>query len=1077
MLNLYQSNQMSALANAFCERAGDVNDPFLPTTVIVQSFGLGQWLKLQLAEHQGIAANIDCVLPATFLWRLYQSMVPEAREMGDSPFDRHRLAWRMMRLIGASPPEADNVARYLEGPGNSDLRRYQFASELSSLFDEYLMYRPDWMLQWQRASTDATAVGAGTDDHWQAALWRELLADMPGRESLHRAALHQRVIRRLREDGQQQWQQLSIFGLSTLPPLQLETFEVLAQTIDVDIYFLNPSEHYWGDIVSDKEKARRSIRSLVAEPQSRLSDEDYLETGNPLLASLGKQGREYLELLLESSNADSAEYFSEHTSGRALDYVRNDILNLTYGGEFGSGTMPTPVALADSSIQVHACHSRLREVEVLFDEIQRTIAANPDIRLHDIIVMVPDIADYAPFIDAVFSGLMYRISDRSSLAVSGLLNSFLSLLALPESRLTGPQVMDLLEVPAIMRRLELEVGELETLRHWIAEAGIRWEINGASKQTSWGLPPENQNSWQFGLDRLLLGFAMTPEQGTWQQVLPMEISPADAALIAKLSEFIELLDSYRTQLRSSHPMQAWQSLIAAMVADFYAPTGAETLEVDQLMAAAESLATYAADSQHEAPVSRELVLHALNEELSGSDSGAGFISGGITFATLVPMRSIPFRMVALLGLNDGEYPRDVRPHSFDLMSQDKPRRGDRSKRLDDRYLFLEAILSAEDVFYVSYIGKSAQDNKDRPPSVVASEWLAYLDAVFTHDFTHEHALQPFNPRYYQGDHRQTFSTQWYEAMHNPEAPQPFLDGPLASIDTQPAEVLSAEALIRFFQHPARYFLQQRLGVWLEQTDTSLQDTESFELDALERYQLANEALDTIMQARDLATFREQISGAGRVMAGPIGRQQLAQEINRAQMIAQTATGYRSQTPQTINKTLTVDGVDLQINAVMHDEHLLHYQVGTLKARQLLAIWIRHLCVSASDVDATSISIAKNSKKDEAQVSVLPPLAADSALAALGQLLSLYRAGLAMPPFLPPETCHAFATSFLKDADQSQSAAVEQARRIWHNTQVGSESQDRYWQRLFDTADPFDDGFATQTLAIWTPLLEQLNDSI
>ena len=464
---------MSELARAFCARNALFNDPFEPLTVVVQSFGLGQWLKLQLSDYHGISSNVDCILPATFLWKLYQSLIPETQRLNESPYDRHRLTWRIMRLLKANPGLAGEIDTYLTGAGDKDLRLHQLAAELALLFDEYLMYRPDWILQWQNQRRELTGHEA-----WQADLWRIIQGDLQGNQGLHRATLHQRVLQSLaRQSNSQQpkatRKRISIFGLSTLPPLQLQTFEALAESTEVDIYFLNPCAHYWGDIVSEKDKARRSIRSLLSTDEP-LIDEDYLEVGNPLLSSLGKQGREYLELLLESNQVHSEELFLDLEEDTALDVVKNDILNLTFGGEFGAECQPTQRQFNDTSIQIHICHSRLREVEVLHDQIRHAIKQSPALRLNDILVMVPDVAEYAPFIQSVFSGsLAYRIADRSSVENSTLLSSFMNLLKLPELRLSGPEVMDLLEVPAIMRHFELTQENLETISYWVEESGIR----------------------------------------------------------------------------------------------------------------------------------------------------------------------------------------------------------------------------------------------------------------------------------------------------------------------------------------------------------------------------------------------------------------------------------------------------------------------------------------------------------------------------------------------------------------------------------------------------------------------------
>lgn len=1069
MLNLFQSNQMRELAGAFCDRNDTGHpDPFAPTTVVVQSFGLGQWLKLQLAERQGIAANIDCILPAAFLWQLYQNLIPELKLTRESPYERHRLVWRIMRLLRANPGLSGAVNNYLAGPGDADLRLYQLASELTLLLDEYLMYRPDWIQAWESEEHEASG-----HEQWQRDLWRLVQQDLKSSSYLHRAELHRRAMKQLGSADNLPWQRLSIFGHSTMPPLQLETFRALAQQCEVDIYFLNPCEHYWGDIVSEKDLARRSVRGLI-NPDEPMTDEDYLEVGNPLLSSLGKQGREMLEMLLDTPEVQSTESFLRGDDERALDFVKNDILDLTFGGEFGFGELPNKQAHRDNSLQVHICHSRMREVEALKDELLRQIDADPSLKLSDILVMVPDIADYAPFIHSAFSREMtYRLADTSSLDQSSILKTFITLLKLPESRFSGPQVMDLLEVPAVMRKLEMHPEDLETIAYWINGAGIRWELDGNSKSSFWSLPTEQQNSWRFGLDRLLLGFAMEEAQDAWQNILPFDVAPSEISLLGKLCDFIDLLASYREQLVEAHKAADWLNLVTSMVSDFFEPTGNENLDVSQLLEVTEELVTRAESADYEDTLSRQLISHAIEKTLTGADQRAGFISGGITFATLVPMRSIPFRVVCLLGMNDAEYPRDIRPHSFDLVAASDHRKGDRSKKLDDRYLFLEALLSAGDLFYVSYVGRGIRDDKERPPSVVVQEWLDYLNAVFETPRIAHHALQPYNPKYFQGDALQSFSEQWYQALTTETQHED--DGFLAInlTDDETSKLDSVQQLASYYRHPAKYFLQQRLGVYLDSNEVELQDTESFELDHLERFQLADAALDQMVNNQDVEQFHERILKSGQVLPGDVGRQHLAREIQRARNIMEAVSPYLREERREVN--LDIELADSLIRfspGNMFGNRLVHYRAGRLRARQRLEAWVSHLAANITEPGTESVFIFRGDD-DQAETKHLGAMDDNEARHLLESMVQGYFEGITHPPFLPAEASFDYAEQFLKHGDQDR--ALFAARRNWDRSQPGSEGQDRYWQRLYRTPEAFDDTFAETALTLWQPIMERFTD--
>ena len=1061
MLKLYQSNQMSVLAAHFCDQNQQFVDPFEAQTVVVQSFGLGQWLKIKLAEHHGISCNVDCVLPATFLWRLYQSVIPDAASLSESPFTSDRLTWRIMRLIKENPGLSSAIDNYLANAGDADLRLNQLSQEIALLFDEYLMYRPNWILDWSKDDTSR-------DGHaeWQAKLWKLILDDTTSFKNLHRAALHKEALRQLGTGTHESLpRKISVFGLSSMPPLQLQTFEALAQHVEVEIYYLNPCAHYWGDIVSVKDKARRSIRSLI-EHSEPLIDEDYLEIGNPLLASLGKQGREYMEMLLESSQVQSEEIFVELPNDSALNHVKNDILDLTFGGEFADTALPTPVDLLDSSIQIHVCHSRMREVEVLHDEILRALKADYDMALNDIIVMVPDITSYAPYIKSVFTrSLSHRVSDQPNLE-STLINSFLTLLKLPESRFTGPEIIDLLETPAVMRRFELTQHHLETIAHWINESGIRWEVSGEKKASNWQVPGDHHNTWEFGLDRLLLGFAMSSNDGLWQGTLPFDLSPSESQLLGKLCNIIEQLEDYRAKLTEDRSLTEWQELLHGLIDGFFEPRTEEILDLNVIFQAIEKLTADATDSEYTDVVSTPLVSDLLRQAFTSSDSRAGFISGGITFATLVPMRSIPFRMVCLLGMNDGEYPRDIRPHSFDLIADNPAQKGDRSKKLDDRYLFLESLLSAQKLFYVSYIGKGIRDNKDRPPSVVINEWINYLQHVFNNLRPVEHALQPFNPKYFLGDDQQSFHTGWYQALEAEYQPKPFVTNELEADESLRCSSISQ--LGSFFRHPGKFFLQQRLGVYLEQDEFTLKDVESFELDNLEKFAIADAALARLVEGSDLNDFRETIKHTGQLLSGKFGEQQLDREIDRASSIYDELTGYLTEVPGNIRTEIQLAGTSLHLHLDnLYGQELVSYRASQLRARQLLIVWINHLAANASgnEIASTCLSINKG-KVETLRIAVL-----DSATATdhLTLLLSLYDQGTSKALFLPPSASDAFASQYQTEPD----SALSKALKDWHSVQPGAESLDRYWQRLFEAPTAFDEHFQSNAVAVWQPLREAI----
>ena len=1108
MLQLLQSNSMTTLVDVFCARTRDqVTDPFEPAVVLVQSYGIGQWLKFQTAERAGIAANIDCRLPADFIWQLYQWLLPSEGLEACSYFQREQLTWHLMQLLEAQDDEVfAPIKHYLNGDGDPQLRRFQLAAQIADLFDQYLVYRPDWIQQWESNQPD-TLLNTLPDPVWQAPLWRLLRA---GTTEAHRADLHQqlmKVLANLTVRPPQLPQRISIFGLSALPPMHLATFQALGQWLEVDIYFLNPCAHYWGDIVSEKDLARRSVRQLsLTSPAT--ADDDFLELGNPLLSSMGKQGREFFELLIEAEALQSAEAFAPRAEHSALAAIQNDVLNLEYGGAFGSATEDAensapgqlPIDAADRSIQIHNCHSKLREIEILFDQLLGIFAARPDIKPSDVIVMTPDIAEYSAYIQSVFKDqLYYALADRGLSQESTILLAFETLLALPESRLTSTDIMDLLEVPAIALKLDLAEADLVSIGGWIRDTNIRWEFSGEDKTNRWQLPATQSNTWTFGLERLLLGYAMEAEQGLHQNRLPFDIAAGDGELLGRLCDFINLLQTYRQRLAEPQNTADWVNSVNQMILDFFTPQGDEELDIDAVREALLLLRDQTTAAGFEQPMSARLLRHWLGAQLAQPRPARGFLSGGITFATLVPMRSIPFKVVCLLGMNDNAYPRNDNAASFNLMAHDAYRKGDRSRRVDDRYLFLEALLAAQDYLYISYEGRSVKTNKDKPPSVLVSELTHYLSQVFHQDFITQHPLQPFSPAYFdpQKPELQSFQRLWYDALHDNSGAPITPDATTATAAVMPADPGFIDTLLaddpalmptdlqqlqQFFRNPARFYLNQRLGIYFPAEDEALADTEPFSLDPLTRYHITDTALQTLINGESIEHWRQQVSASGALIPGTLGEQVLSQQLNRAKRVHEALdlapmhslqAHLKLQIPLEFTTAITLDNhtETLTINGTI--EHLqgatvLQYRAATQRRRQTLNAWIEHLFLNALDrgpYASRLISLDANNKAVEYRLVALAPALARQHLTTLVQL---YILGLRQPLcFLPELSGIWYETS---QAGKSPAECLDKIAESWQTDRPGSERLDPAFKRLFDFPADADDNFATYANSVYAPLL-------
>ncbi|PSF13542.1 exodeoxyribonuclease V subunit gamma [Marinobacter fuscus] len=885
--------------------------PLQSETFLVQSNGIAQWLKLALAESPGdehsagglgIAAGMDFLFPARFIWQAYRAVLPEGEVPEQSPFDKHQLVWRLYRMLPKLVGQDDAfapLARFLEGT-DTELRNFQLAEKIADLFDQYQVFRADWLAAWEAGrNTLTTARGEekplSAETLWQPLLWRALVADVDTQAHTSRSQIHTRFM----EQGQHLAApanparlppRIVVFGVSSLPRQALEALYVLSRFSQVVLCVHNPCQFYWADIISDRELLTAERKRGKAHPLLSGLDDDHLhQHANPLLAAWGKQGRDYIRLLDEFDNPEDyqarfqtsgqkIDIFSDHGDAEApqlLHQLQNDIHNLTPLLEIRKQQRLVDPA-QDHSLVFHSAHSAQREVEILHDQLLAAFNADPTLRPRDVMVMVPDINVYAPHIQAVFGRyeagrkrhIPFTISDQGQRHHEPVLIALETLMSLPRSRFGVSEILSLLEVPGVRARFDIAEDDIPLARQWVEGANIRWGLHGAHRQ-SLDLPAAlERNTWQAGLQAMLLGYSMGEDEA-WAEVEPYgEIGGLQASLAGKLADFVHQLETLWQALQTSRSPEHWEALFSDMLAQFFhRVTGTDLLLLNRFR---RQLEQWLDDAQAAGLAEQPLPLNIVRDVLlQGLDEGGlnqRFLAGKVNFATLMPMRAIPFRRVCLLGMNDGDYPRSRPPVDFDLMAQDY-RPGDRSRREDDRYLFLEAILSAREQLYISWVGRSIRDDSERPPSVLIGQLQDHLDSLWqvtrqadvpcTRALTTRHPLQPFSRDYFplangqgEGDEQQprpladilqarrlfTYEREWRsahgaEAGEQGQAPLPF----------QPLEEpISLNDLAGFLKKPIDSFYQRRLQVRFDEVDDEDTDTENFELTGLDRWRLDNE---------------------------------------------------------------------------------------------------------------------------------------------------------------------------------------------------------------------------------------------
>lgn len=1053
----------------------DPVSPFADEIIVVQSLGMERWVRQQLALQLGCAASLRLPFPAAFCRDLSGSLRPG--EAIDESFEQDRLVWRLFSLLGerslSDDPANAMLVDYL-GDGDAS-RRYGLARRLAASFDEYRLYRPQMLLDWESGGGEQWgSVASENYLRWQRNLWVKLVGDtrpahfarwfLSTIEQLERAAA---VPEGLPE-------RISVFGISTLPPLFVRLLKAVSRFVPVYFHVLVPDAESW-----------------------RFD----LQLQHPLFARFGRASQELLDTLDGVSPRERFELRHLNSALPADDSLLHHVqrgLRQWKNGSTDANALRLAVAAEDSSIGIHLCHSPLREVEVLRDCILDAFSADPTLRPHDVLVMVPDVETYAPLVESVFAkppvenGPVFPISvaDRSRALSSDIYRAFERFLDLATSRLGAAQVMQLLAMPPVARGVDLSSAELERLGARLDEAGIIWGWDGAERAREYQVVPFEENAWRQGIDRMLTGYAVGPAEELVGGLLPVAGDmPGDAQMLGRFVEWVEALHLNLVWLRSDHTIADWIEKLTGMLSWLVVPD--ESVErniVEELTAIIRSLGDLTADAYHPADagsgvgggashtVHLAVIRDWLGDTMGGERHSTRFLVGGATVCAMKPMRAIPHRFIAMLGMDDSSFPRKMRRHAFDLITA-SPKPGDRDARADDRQLMLDNLLCASDRLHISWTARSQVNNSEIASSIVIAELQEYLHSITGAEVEHshpwlkvEHKLQPYNREYFVASGTEPNTLFSYDAglaasvaaSSRSESVPPFVNDtvlsgsvpvavPRANVNvnvnansgvavaaakaagTIPAEdenilEISLSNLAEIWINPSRFHLRHTLGVSLPDVDEIFRDVEPLEVSPL-------------MEFKTRAHLLAAASGSG------------SRETDR---ILQLASGYlppralgdgwydklANEMAPLLNDMVAIEFTrPLNIDLRGEDEHGLWRITGLLDgqsedaqyrvwparkpgAKGRVYAWVAHLLRAASGLEGMTHVWGT----DVYERRVLAPITAADARQELTELVAVYRRVLVRPIPYFINSVEAYRKNI--ESSQARLSPMDAARKKW-----------------------------------------------
>ncbi len=1070
-LFLHHSNCLEKLADSLSDLITLQADVFSPETIIVQSSGMERWLKFRIAEKTGIAANLSFPFPNVFISRIFREL------LGSAPFESHfRRDTLALRLFDLMESNKDDLAKAgflsILNHDPDGIKRYAFSDTLADLYDQYSIFRPQWITSWEKGEQ------AISGDEWQASIFRKVSYLCNGETRLKTLSRFSDTIKNgAHTEKVGLLKRVSIFGVSSLPLFHLEVLAQLSLITEVHFFVLNPCKEHWFDIVTE-DKADRI--SLFSQDDLTLL---HLEEGNPLLASFGTHGREFINTLFDR-NAIEKTYFINPESNNLLSKIQSDMLNLSKN--------KFKIKPDDTSLLIHECHEKIREVQVLYDTLLSHFEKDPLLEPQDIIVMAPDIDEYSQAIHAVFENpentkhkIPFRISDQTAARSNTWISAFMLLLDLPDSRITASDMLALLSNSTIRKRFLLSETDVNRLMSWMGRLNMAWGLDAEHKKEI-GLPQDEANTFQFGSDRLLLGFAMADDfdEPVFGR-MPFSVIEGDGAQLAGI--FAELIATIRDIVSDLHlPRLAsdWTEVFPKLMDRFAEPEDEDDrLPLTHILL---NLKNSSLEAECNPLFSFRLIRKYLKDRLERSVSSHGFLSAGATFCSMLPMRSIPFKIIALLGM-DNEYPRQSHYVSFDLMGRRGSRRpNDRSSEQDDRYIFLESLLSARKILHISYSMRYSGGKVLNVPSPVITELLDYLAerSGLGLDNIHElvmvhHPLQPFSPQYFNNYNGNifTFSKENERIANAIVSNRP---GEANSIihktikAKEPAKpVFFPKDVLAFFRNPSKFFAINTLGIRLKSDFDIPLDHEPFEIRPFDAAKFRRLLIDDSKKIDADSLFAKAgMSGAlPPRSAGAINWQLLEEECD---VISEMISPWLVSLDK-VNPIIDIERDNYRISGPLTGRFGPGLCVLTepvrLTASKKIWSWLIHLMANSSIGPMRTLLVTRRANTIE----FAPP---DDPKTILDNILSIMFKGLSVPlPFFP-ELSMLFAEQFIKY--RKMDSALTSARQSWkssENNDIPSEKDDDYAVYLWSGINPADHSeFGTVSSGILDPLIVSLNTS-
>jgi exodeoxyribonuclease V gamma subunit len=923
---------------------------FDPQWVVTQTDGINSWMKNQLAEKTGIAANLRFVKMNDIVQLLYAWLFPKGLFL----MDKDRMTWTIFAVLNEDQfiNQYPSIASYYSG---SELRRIALATEMADLFDQYQIYRHDKIEKWNQAEFQVEE-----SLRWQVYLWKKIKERLG--EAFNKPEKKELISKRL--------PYLRFFGMAIVTPYFLELFRVLSTIIEVKFYLLNPSpDEYWIDNEAGFEIDKRILR--LRDLPSKEMEED---TGNELLNNWGTVLKDSYKLLL--TNESYVNVYDVIPSDRFSDHPFTLLKQIQYEIYTNQSNQVRQAIsnemLKDGSFVIQGCFTPVREVEVFYNYMIDSFAANPALKARDVVVMVTDIDTYAPFIRAVFDNapvkIPYSIADETVSKGNTLFTAIRDILSINAETFKSEEVLSLLDSPYIRNRFGFT--DIIAVRQAVREAGIFLGKGVAAddpelyeRTEAWMV------SWDYGLQKIMYGLCMSG--GEMFTVNDRELLPLDTAEGAgmldriRLYDFVQVLMDILGKRSSPKTLTQWSEYLGEIMTSMIIDEEKEDedlIRFAQLQETIAELDEVSGGSQISFLVFRQVFFSRLEEERRINR----YAGPGINFCTLLPMRSVPYKIVALMGMDFENFPRQDSALSFSLLRHEK-RFGDRSIRENDKHLFLESLVAAREKFYISYVARNVQKGTEMPPSTLVDELMDYIaiktsaPADYKKSAVCMHPLHVFSAQYL-GEQSSLPSNY---LSHNYVRGKDYEIDPDRNIPLPDFKFIQLDKFGEFFKNPVKYYYNNQLDIYYREEEERIPETELFELEFLQEWKIKD---DFLRGDYEPAEYTDQQKRSGQLPLSNMGKAWVNKILQEISEFNQAVNDLRSgEQKREISVRYHYEDSDIEGVLPVYGNDFVFFAYTKSGLKNILKPWVLYLVALASDENASLNFIYVYNIKEETKI--------------------------------------------------------------------------------------------------------------